>query len=282
MVGAPRRRVAARYLISHYRVSQRRACGLVGQSRSVHRYVGRRPPETALKRRIQELAAVRVRYGYKRIHVLLKRDGMTINHKRVHRLYCELGLQLRSRRPRRHVSAAHRQPVRCQATAPNQAWSMDFVSDQLADGRRFRVLTVVDLFTREALVLRPGARLGGTDVVEALTRIAARRGVPTRIHCDNGSEFCGRIMDLWAYHHHVTMEFSRPGKPTDHAHIEAFNGRLRDECLNAHWFETIDDAKAKIEAWRRHYNESRPHRALNNLSPCEYGARWAQGRPETR
>lgn len=173
-----------------------------------------------------------MRYGYRRLHVLLRREGFEINHKRVHRIYCELGLQLRPKRPRRHVSAAHRQPNR--PTRPNQAWTMDFVSNQLHGGQRFRALTVVDVFSRESLALEPGPHLRGEDVVRVLDRIAARQGTPRHIYCDNGSEFCSRLVDLWAYHHKVEMAFSRPGKPTDHAHIESFNGSLRDECLNLH------------------------------------------------
>lgn len=281
MVSASRRRAVARYLVKHYAVSERRACRTVGLSRTVHRYVSRRPPEEALRRRIREIATIRVRYGYKRIHVLLLREGHRLNRKRTYRLYCELGLQLRARRPRRHVSAERRAPSPTRPTAPNQAWSMDFVADQLVNGKRFRVLTVLDVFTREALALEPGVHLGAADVVATLTRVAARRGAPRRIYCDNGSEFCGRLVDLWAYHRKVTMAFSRPGKPTDHAHIESFNGSFRDECLNVHWFESLSEAKVKIEAWRRDYNASRPHRALNNLAPGEYAASWAERRLET-
>lgn len=263
-----------RYLQSHYGISERRSCALVSLSRSVIWYQPKRPPQDALRRRIREIAETRVRYGYKRIHVLLRREGWAINHKRVHRLYCEEGLQLRAKRPRRHVSAAHRQPQRSRPTAPNQVWSMDFVSDQLQGGHRFRALTLVDVFTRECLAIEPGRQLGGEDVVKVLERVAVKRGTPKRIFCDNGSEFAGRLVDLWAYRRKVTIEFSRPGKPTDNAYIESFNGSLRDECLNIHWFSTLGDARAKLESWRQEYNESRPHRALNNQTPIEYAAQW--------
>jgi putative transposase len=272
VVGAPRRREAVRYLSSHYAVSERRACRIVGQARSVHRYRSLRPPQDALKRRIQELARTRVRYGYKRIYILLRREGWQINHKRVHRLYCELGLQLRSKRPRRRVSAAHRQPPKRVAQRVNEAWSMDFVADQTQDGRRIRLLTLVDVYTRECLAIEVGRRLGGEDVVRTLNQVSGIRGTPKRIFCDNGSEFQSRLVDLWAYQHKVVMEFSRPGKPTDNAYIESFNGSLRDECLNIHWFSTLADTEEKIEAWRQEYNETRPHRALNNLAPLEYVA----------
>ncbi len=282
MVSAPQRRGAVRYLKNHYRVSARRACRVAGIPGSVYYYRSRRAPQDALRTRIRELAHARVRYGYKRIHVLLKREGIHINKKRVHRLYCLEGLQLRAKRPRRHVSAARREPPRVKATAPNVAWAMDFVSDQTQSGSRFRVLTVVDVFTRECLAIQPGRRLGSDDVVEVLDRIRAKRGTPKRIYCDNGAEFTGRLVDLWAYVNRVVMEFSRPGKPTDNAFIESFNGSFREECLNTHWFTDLTDAAEKSEAWRTEYNESRPHRALKNLSPLEFAAQWAASRPEAR
>ena len=147
---------------------------------------------------------------------------------------------------------------------------MDFVSDQLVGSKRFRALTVVDVYTRECLAITPGQHLGAEDVVKTLEGIAAKRGAPSGIQCDNGSEFSGRLTDMWAYQRSVKMMFSRPGKPTDKAFIESFNGSLRDECLNTHWFSSIEDAKVKLEAWRKDYNENRPHRSLNNLTPNEY------------
>jgi putative transposase len=278
VVKAPQCREAVVYLRSHYGISERRACRVVGQPRSVQWHTSRRPPQDALKRRIKELAEVRVRYGYKRINVLLRREGWRINHKRVHRLYCELGLQLRSRRPRRHVSAARRQPPRRLARRSNEAWSMDFMADQLVDGRRIRLLTVVDVCTRESLAIEVGPRMRSEDVVRTLTAISATRGTPRRIYCDNGSEFQSRLVDLRAYTQRVQLEFSSPGKPTDNAHIESFNGSLRDECLNVHWFTTLADAKEKLDAWRIDYNESRPHKALNHRTPREYAAEMANGR----
>ena len=159
---------------------------------------------------------------------------------------------------------------------------MDFVSDQSANGQRFRALTVVDVFTRECLAIEPGSRLGGADGVNILSRIATERGAPKRIHCDNGSEFAGRLVDFWAYANGVVMEFSRPGKPTDNAMIESFNGTLRDECLNVHWFDDLTDAQRKLQAWQREYNETRPHRSLNELSPQEFKALWAERTSEIR
>lgn len=258
-------------------VSERRACRIVGQPRSVQWYQSQRPSQHALQRRIKELEDIRVRYGYERIHVPLRRDGWPINHKRVHRLYCELGLQLRSRRPRRHVSAVHRQPPKRLARRPNDAWSMDFVADQLVDRRRLRLLTVVDVCTRECLAIDVGRALRSEDVVRILAKLAAVRGTPRRIFCDNGSEFQSRLVDLWAYTQKVQLEFSRPGKPTDNAHIESFNGSLRDECLNVHWFRSLADAKEKLSTWRIDYNESRPRKALNDRTPREYAVEMANG-----
>jgi putative transposase len=274
VVGVPQRKAAARYLIEHYPISERRACQVIKLPRKTYRYVPQRPDQAALRRRIVELARSRVRYGYKRIHVLLKREGIHINKKRVHRLYCLEGLQIRLRRPRRHVSAANRQPPRHRPAAPNVAWSMDFVSDQFSHGGRFRALTIIDVFTRECLAIEPGQSLKSEDVVRVLRKIATTRGCPKRIYCDNGSEFSGQLLDLWAYTNKVILEFSRPGKPTDNAFIESFNGSLRDECLNVHWFTDLTDAKEKLQAWQVEYNGSRPHRALNYRSPSEFAYHW--------
>ena len=270
MVGASQRRSAVRYLAGRYSVSERRGCEVTRTARSTFQYKSIRPSQESLRQKIRDLALSRVRYGYKRIHVMLKRQGIHVNKKRVYRLYCEEGLQLRPRRPRRHVSAASRQPPRAKPKAPNVAWSMDFVSDQTVDGLRFRALTVVDVFTRECLAIEPGKSLRGTDVVNVLSRITKERGAPKWIYCDNGSEFCGRLVDLWAYANSVTMEFSRPGKPTDNAFIESFNGSLRDECLNVHWFDDLTDAKEKLQAWRREYNHVRPHRTVGKIPPSVF------------
>ena len=280
MVRVPQRRNQVRYLKSHYPVSARRACQLSGISESVYYYRPKGDDQLALRQRIRDLARARVRYGYKRIHILLRREGVHVNHKRVQRLYCLEGLQLRPKRPRRHVSAARRQPPRVRARSPNAAWSMDFVSDQLQNGLRFRALTIVDVFTRENLAIHVGRKLGGEDVVDVLRKITAKRGAPKRISCDNDSEFSGKMVDLWAYANKVILEFSRPGKPTDNAYIESFNGSLRDECLNVHWFEGLTDAQEKMDAWRKEYNESRPHKALNNLAPLEFKASWDEQNTE--
>lgn len=219
--------------------------------------------------RIKEIAAARVHYGYRRVHVLLKREGWQDNIKRVYRLYQLEGLSLRLKRPKRNKSARLRQPKHL-VTAINQIWSMDFVADALFDGRRLRALTVVDNYTRESLAIDVGQSLKGEDVVNTLNRIAAHRGLPATIKVDNGSEFISKVMDKWAYERGVELDFSRPGKPTDNAKVESFNGRFRQECLNLHWFLSLEDAKAKIEAWRRDYNEYRPHSALQWMTPAEF------------
>jgi putative transposase len=258
-----------RYWTTHYEVSERRACALAMCTRSNYRYRSCLNPRTELRARIREIAHERVRYGYRRVHVLLEREGWNANHKLVYRLYREEGLGLRRKRPKRHVSAVHRE-ARAQPTAPNEAWSMDFVADQLVQGTRFRALTVLDIFTKECLAIEVGQSLKGENVVAVLRRIAMQRGVPKTIFCDNGSEFVGRALDLWAYVNKVRIDFSRPGKPTDNAHVESFNGRFRDECLNSHWFVSMADAKREIEVWRRDYNEGRPQEALGNRTPKEF------------
>ena len=215
---------------------------------------------------MREIATMRVRYGYRKILVLLQREGWTVGKTMVSRLYREEGLALRRTVPRKRCVAVERRE-RPQATGPNQAWSLDFVTDQLADGRRFRALTVMDVHTRESLAIEPGQSWKGQDVVRVLQGLQKDRGGPKRLFCDNGSEFSSQVLDLWAYQNGVKIDFSRPGKPTDNGHIETFNGTFRDECLNTHWFTTLGDAREIIEAWRREYNESRPHRSLGERTP---------------
>jgi putative transposase len=264
-----RKRLLIDELCDRYKASLTQACALFKMSRSLYAYKSRARDATPLVMRIKEIAATRVHYGYRRVHVMLKREGWPDNHKRVYRLYQAEGLSLRLKRPKRNKSARLRQPKQV-ATAINQIWSMDFVADALFDGRRLRALTVVDNYTRESLAIDVGQSLKGEDVVNTLNRIAAHRGLPETIKVDNGSEFISKVMDKWAYERGVELDFSRPGKPTDNAKVESFNGRLRQECLNAHWFLSLDDAKAKIEEWRQYYNESRPHSALQWATPSEF------------
>jgi putative transposase len=272
-----RRRPVVEYLCGGYKVSERRACGVARLSRSTRRYRSSKDPQTALRLRIREIAKARVRYGYRKIRVLLNREGWKVGKKRVYRLYREEGLALHPRPPRRRPVAAHRRERR-KPTAPNEVWSLDFVADQLADGRRFRALTVVDVFTRESLALEVGQSLKGENVVGVLNRLRQDRGVPKMLFCDNGAEFTSQVMDLWAYQNGVQIDFSRPGKPTDNAYVESFNGTFRAECLDAHWFTSLSEAKQGIETWRREYNESRPHRALGERTPSEFAHEVAASR----
>ena len=249
-----------------YQVSERRALRATGFNRSSHRYRSRRDPQTALRLRLRELAMSRVRYGYRRLHVLLRREGWPINHKRVYRLYGEEGLSIWSKTPRRRRACRYR-AGRPGADGPNQVWAMDFMSDQLFDGRRFRVLTVVDIHTREALALVPRVSFRAYQVIEVLDHLSRSRSRSSSIRVDNGPEFAGKLLDQWAWLNRVELDFSRPGKPTDNGFVEAFNGRVRAECLNACWFLSMADARQQIDEWRCHYNEDRPHMALGGLTP---------------
>lgn len=224
--------------------------------------------------RLRELAASRVRFGYRRLTVLLKREGWAVNAKRIYRLYTEEGLTVRTKQRKK---AASRQRVpQGLATAPNQRWSMDFVSDRLVDGRWFRVLTVVDQFTRECLLLLADSSLSGEKVAGALEQVVAKRGGPKSITVDNGGEFASRAMDAWAYRHGIHLDFIRPGKPVENGYIESFNGRLRDECLNVNLFFSLEDAREKLEAWRRDYNLRRPHSALGDEAPVVFAEAWSK------
>jgi putative transposase len=252
-----------------YKVSERRACTTFEFARSVVRYESRADPQPALRMRLRELAMARVGYGYRRLHVLLSREGWRVNHKRVYRLYCQEGLGLRKRAPRRRRACLKR-ALRRLAAEKNECWSMDFMSDQLFDGRRIRILTLVDNHTRESLALHVAQRIRGMEVVEVLERVSKEHGKPRTIQVDNGPEFISKDVDLWAYWNHVKLDFSRPGKPTDNAYIESFNARFRLECLNEHWFMSLEDAREKTEQWRHDYNQNRPHSSLGNVPPEEY------------
>lgn len=272
------KREVVQYIIDHYGLNLRRACALVKQARSVQYYRSVKDPKLGLRRRMRELANVRVRYGYRRIHILLKREGWQIGRNQTYRLYRIEHLQLRSKLPKRRKMVVTRR-ARIKPLRPNEAWSMDFVADQLVDGSKFRTLTIIDVFTREALAIEVGQGLRGEHVVATLNRLAAQRGSPACLLVDNGSEFSGQLLDLWAYHHKTNIDFSRPGTPTDNSFIETFNGTFRDECLNVHWFENLADARVIIEAWRTDYNESRPHTSLNDLTPAAF-ARQTAGQRE--
>ena len=265
----------AKTVMEDYKTSIRRTCSLIMLHTSLYYYIPNKTrDESVIRKRMREIAELRVRYGFWRIFTLLRREGFEDNHKRVHRLYCNEGLNLRSRRPRRSRASAHRLD-RLQSLGMNQSWSMDFVMDQLFDGRKFRALTVVDNFSRKCLAIHAGQSLKGSDVVDVMQRvIIERNGPPVRIQVDNGSEFISKDLDKWAYDKGVTLDYSRPGKPTDNPYIESFNGSFRDECLNVHWFMSLDDAQDKIEAWRMDYNSFRPHSSIDDLTPDEFEERY--------
>jgi putative transposase len=257
------------YVEVEYQISERHACRLLGLGRSTHRYRARKADrDAALRTRLKELAAQRMRFGYRRLTAMLEREGMAANHKRVYRLYREEGLAMRIRQRRRiRWNGAVTNPA---ATRPNERWSMDFVSDCVSRGKVIRMLTIVDDCTRECPVIEVDTSLGGLRVRRVLDRMASERGLPEAIVVDNGPEFRGRAMAAWSQQRGVRLEFIQPGKPVQNAYIESFNGRLRDECLNANWFTSLNDARRKIETWRRDYNEQRPHSSLNYLPPAEF------------
>ena len=253
---------------SEWDVSIRRACRVLAVDTSTYHYKPRRRGQADLEQRIKEIAETRMRYGYRRVHVVLLREGWMTNIKRTYRLYTTLGLQLRNKTPKRRVKAKLRED-RCPAVQPNQTWAMDFVHDQLAMGKKIRVLTVVDIFSKFSPVVDPRFSYRAEDVVRTLERVCGQVGYPKTIRVDQGSEFVSRDLDLWAYAHGVTLDFSRPGKPTDNAFIEAFNSKFRSECLNAHWFMSLDDARSKMEDWLRYYNEERPHSGIGQNVPIQ-------------
>lgn len=263
------RRAVVQQVQERYGLSQRRACQLVGIGRSTVRYrPSGRAGEAALRQRLRELAAERPRFGYRRLHALLRREGVIVNHKRIERLYREEDLAVR-RRTRKRVARDGRGRAAL-PQQPNTQWAIDFVSDALAWGRRIRLFTVVDVFTREVLAIEVDTSLPGGRVVRVLERLASDRGAPTEIVLDNGPELAGKTVDHWAYERGVQLRFIEPGKPVQNAFVESFHGRLRDECLNRHWFIGLNDARSIVERWRQDYNQTRPHSALGYRSPEEF------------
>ena len=260
-------RTAVRAIQAQFRLSERRACGLVGLGRSTCRYQTRRADWPALRERLHALAAERRRFGYRRLYILLRREGYRVNLKRVYRLYRDEGLAVRRRRRRRRV--ARGAPL-AGPTRINERWSLDFLLDTLEDGRRVRLLAVVDDFTRACLAIEVDTSLGGRRVVEVLQRLVETRGKPAVLITDNGPEFAGRALDAWAYAQGIRLHFIEPGKPNQNAYVESFNGRFRDECLNEHWFLSLAQTRQIVEAWRLDYNAVRPHSSLGNVSPTEF------------
>ena len=259
------------FLCESFGMSERRACRAIGMNRSTMRYETRREDPADLRARLHELAQARPRFGYRRLHVLLRREGRVINHKRIYRLYRQEGLTVR-RRKRKRV-ARGRGPILLPPMRTNQRWSMDFMGDTLATGRTFRLLNIVDDFSRECVVIDAATSLPGTRVVRVLDELAEARGLPETIVIDNGPEFTSRALDEWAYRRKVRLLFITPGRPIENAYVESFNGKFRDECLNEHWFLSLDEVRAIVESWRIDYNRDRPHSSLGDLTPEEFAAK---------
>jgi putative transposase len=263
---ALRRREVA-YAIEQYGISARRACRLFGVSRATWAYRSRRPADSELRERLIALAAQLPRYGYKRLCRRLRRGGVVVNHKKIYRLYREEGLKVRKRSRKKIERRTEKAAL---PTGPNQRWSMDFTFDRLADGRRFRTLNVVDDFTREAVLMQVERSFAGWLVARALDRLIAERGAPKEIVCDNGPEFTSKAMELWSERTGIPLRFIEPGKPVQNCYVESFNGRFRDECLNDHWFTSMEEARREIAAWQHDYNETREHGSLGGMTPSEY------------
>ena len=265
-----------RRVIERWRTSERYACRALGFHRSTHRYESVRRDSRPLRLRIKEIALARPRFGYRRIWVLLRREGWDVNHKLVYRIYKEEGLEVRSKR--RKKRASHTRVPLPSPERRNEQWALDFVSDTLESGRRYRALTVIDLFSRECVAIEVAFKMTSEIVATVLERaIRQRRQKPKSLTVDNGPEFRSNYFDAWAYSKEIQLDFIRPGRPVENAFIESFNGSLRDECLNAEWFGDIGQAAGSIEAWRIDYNEVRPHSSLGHLPPARYLAGGRHG-----
>jgi putative transposase len=265
------RKVAVRYVVTNLGRSIRKSCFLVGLSRASYDYQPVVRDEEALRKRIRELAQQRRRFGCPRIHLLLQRERLVVNHKRTERIYREEGLSLRKRK--RKKVAAQSRIMMAAPGGPNERWSMDFVTDSIVTGRRFRALAIVDDYSRECPIIEVDTSLSGSRVVDVLDRLKESRGIPGIITIDNGPEFAGKTLDEWAYRNGVKLNFIRPGKPVENAFAESFIGRLRDECLNENWFINVRNARDIIECWRMDYNNARPHTSLGGLTPREFTER---------
>ena len=270
MVTPASRRTAAGVMITEFRRSQRRACALSGVGRSTCRYRFRRPPDDEFRQKLRAIALQRPAFGYRRLAYFLRKDGLRFNHKKLLRLYRSEGLGLPRKRPRKRLWQRP-QPL-LQATFPNERWSIDFVADQLGSGRRFRVLTIMDDFTRRWPLTIVDTSISGARVVRALDELAKSHPLPKIIVLDNGTEFTSGAFLSWAEKRGIELRFIQPGRPNQNAFVESFNGKLRLEFLNAHWFSTLDDARREIEAWRVDYNDIRPHSSLDQTPPAEFAA----------
>lgn len=272
MVKPAGKKRAVAYMIKAYRLSERIACRLLNLSRTAYRYQPKEPSDMGLRERMKELAVTYPRYGYLLLHGLLKREGLVQNKKRTYRLYTEESLQVRTKKRKKlqRLRVVTETPSR-----PNERWSMDFVSDQLSNGRRFRVLNIVDDFNRELIGQLVSLSISGQQVAVFLSQLGYKRGLPKHIVCDNGTEFTSKAMFFWSQNTHVRLSFIQPGKPTQNAFVESLNGKFRNECLNQNWFRTLDEARYEIDQWRYHYNHERPHSSLNYLPPVAFAKRVA-------
>jgi len=257
-----------KYAVESFGHSVRHACELVGLHRNVFKYKPEPTNDEPLKKRIKEIALEKRRYGSPRIQNLLRREGFKVNHKKTERIYKESELSLRAKKRKKMVSTV-RMPL-IQATQPNEIWAMDFVHDALLYGRRFKVLTVIDVYTKQCLALVADTSINGICVANLLQRLKDYDKLPQFIMIDNGPEFSGKVLDEWAYRNNVKLHFIKPGKPTENGYIESFNGKFRDECLNEHRFYNLQEAIEVIEKWRLEYNENRPHSSLKGLTPNEF------------
>ena len=260
------------FAMEKYGVSERRACELNAMDRSSYRYEPEPDRNRELRQKLTSLARQKPRYGYRRLGVLLEREGEVVNHKRLWRVYQQAGLGVRRRERKRLERGKAGMPT---LSRPNQEWSIDFVSDALANGRAIRALTVLDGFTKESPAIEVDSSLSVPRVTRVLDEVIERRGRPDGLRLDNGPEFTSRCFLAWAEQRGIPLTYIQPGKPVQNSFIESFNGRFRDECLNANWFENLADARRKIEAWRQEYNERRPHSALAYRTPEEFARAWS-------
>jgi transposase InsO family protein len=270
MVGPAAKREAVAHLIDRFEMSERRACAVIATDRTTIRYRSRRPPETALRTRLRDLANERRRFGYRRLFILLRREGEPSGINRIYRLYREEGLAVRKRKARRRAVGT-RAPILV-AARPNARWSLDFVHDQLADGRRFRILNVVDDVTRECLAAVPDTSISGVRVARELTRLICQRGKPEMIVSDHGTELTSNAIFAWAKDQGIAWHYIAPGKPMQNGYIESFNGRMRDELLNESLFLSLGHAREAISAWVADYNTARPHSSLSYRTPADFAA----------
>jgi putative transposase len=268
VVGPAQLRKAADHLKKKFNRSERSVCRAIGLARSSCRYVSIKAPDDDLKAKMRDIAQKYRRYGYRRIYVLIRREGLKVNHKRIYRIYRAEGLKVERRKKKKMASFIRMaSPL---PTGPNERWSIDFVSDQFVDGRRLKIFTVVDDFSKECPLIHVDTSITGVKLVELFKELGRRRPLPATIVCDNGPEFISRDLDAWAYHRGIKLDHIRPGKPVENCFIESFNGKFREECLEENIFSGIEYAKMIIESWRKHYNRFRPHSSLGNKTPMEF------------